>query len=112
VGSSRKLSSGAYQRVALARAKGIIQSARAGPTTANPHPYNVGLIEAIVQSVRVAGRTTQVLISRHTCQAKCLADRVAMLLEGDVVEVGASGQIFDAPKDPRTAAFIRGDMVY
>jgi tungstate transport system ATP-binding protein len=111
--SSRKLSGGEYQRVALARA--LATEPRVlllDEPTANLDPHNVGLIEAIVQSVRAAGRTTQVIITHNIFQARRLADRVAMLLDGDVVEVGASEHFFDDPGDPRTAAFVRGEMVY
>jgi tungstate transport system ATP-binding protein len=111
--SSQKLSGGEYQRVALARA--LAASPRVlllDEPTANLDPHNVGMIEAIVQSVRASGRTTQVLITHNVFQAKRLADRVAMLLDGDIIEVGSAERFFDAPKDPRTAAFVRGDMVY
>jgi tungstate transport system ATP-binding protein len=112
-GSSRKLSGGEYQRVALARA--LAASPRVlllDEPTANLDPHNVGQIEAIVQSVRAAGRTTQVLITHNTFQARRLADRVVMLLDGDVLEVGSADQVFERPQDPRTAAFVRGEMIY
>ncbi|HLC04374.1 MAG TPA: ATP-binding cassette domain-containing protein [Anaerolineales bacterium] len=111
--SCRKLSGGEYQRVALARA--LAASPRVlllDEPTANLDPHNVGLIEAVVQSVRATGRTTQVLVTHNTFQAKRLADRVVMLLDGDVIESGDSERFFDDPQDPRTAAFIRGEMVY
>ncbi len=112
-GSSRKLSGGEYQRVALARALAASPKVLLlDEPTANLDPHNVGLIEAIVQSVRAAGRTTQVLITHNTFQAKRLADRVVMLLDGDVIEVGSAEQLFEHPQDPRTAAFVRGDMIY
>lgn len=111
--STRKLSGGEYQRVALARA--LAASPRVlllDEPTANLDPHNVGLIEAIVKSVRADGRTTQVLITHNTFQARRVADRVAMLLDGNVIEIGDSERFFDAPQDPRTAAFVRGEMVY
>jgi tungstate transport system ATP-binding protein len=111
--SSRNLSGGEYQRVALARA--LAASPRVlllDEPTANLDPHNVGMIEAIVQSVRAAGRPTPVLVTHNIFQAKRLADRVAMLLDGDFIEVGPAEHFFDAPKDPRTAAFVRGEMVY
>jgi tungstate transport system ATP-binding protein len=110
---SRNLSGGEYQRVALARALAASPHVLLlDEPTANLDPHNVGVIEAIVQSVRAAGRTTQVLITHNVFQAKRLADRVAMLLDGDFIEVGSAEHFFDAPKDPRTAAFVRGEMVY
>jgi tungstate transport system ATP-binding protein len=37
---------------------------------------------------------------------------VALLLEGQVVEIGDVETFFQSPRDPRTAAFVRGEMVY
>jgi ABC-type phosphate transport system ATPase subunit len=34
------------------------------------------------------------------------------MLAGRVVEVADTPTFFDSPSDPRTAAFVRGDMVY
>ncbi|OGO68345.1 MAG: hypothetical protein A2Z37_10185 [Chloroflexi bacterium RBG_19FT_COMBO_62_14] len=111
--SARKLSVGEYQRVALARALAAFPRVLLlDEPTANLDPYSVALIEGIVQSVRAAGRTTQVLVTHNVFQAKRLADRVVMLLEGDVIEAGNTRHFFDDPRDPRTAAFVRGEMVY
>ena len=45
-------------------------------------------------------------------QARRAADRVAFLLEGRLVEVADTEAFFTAPRDPRSAAFVRGEMVY
>jgi tungstate transport system ATP-binding protein len=37
---------------------------------------------------------------------------VGLMLNGRISEVGDAQQFFDAPNDPRTAAFVRGEMVY
>lgn len=111
--STRSLSGGEHQRVALARALAARPRVLLlDEPTANLDPNHVGLIEAIVQSVRAAGRMTQVLITHNTHQARRLADRVVMLLDGDVIESGASDRFFDDPQDPRTSAFVRGEMIY
>jgi ABC-type phosphate transport system ATPase subunit len=34
------------------------------------------------------------------------------MLEGQIVEVGDVAAFFEAPQDPRTGAFVRGEMVY
>lgn len=39
-------------------------------------------------------------------------DRVALLLDGRLVELAETSRFFDSPADPRTAAFLRGEMVY
>ena len=44
--------------------------------------------------------------------ARRLASRVAFMLEGQIVETAGVHSFFEAPSDERTAAFVRGDMVY
>jgi tungstate transport system ATP-binding protein len=107
------LSGGEAQRVALARA--IVLQPEVlllDEPTANLDPYNVGLIEKIVLHLNQTHNTTLVLVTHNVFQAKRLAQQVALLLDGKVVEVSDTDTFFHQPQDPRTAAFVRGDMVY
>jgi tungstate transport system ATP-binding protein len=110
---ARTLSGGEAQRVALARAM-VLQPdvLLLDEPTANLDPYNVGLIEDIVRQLNQDRGTTLVLVTHNVFQARRLAGRVALLLEGQLVEVSGVEEFFQSPKDPRTAAFIRGEMVY
>ena len=45
-------------------------------------------------------------------QARRVAHRVGLLLDGELVEEAATETFFDTPADPRTAAFVRGEMIY
>jgi tungstate transport system ATP-binding protein len=110
---ARRLSGGELQRVALARAM-VLQ-----PTvllldepTANLDPYNVALIEDIVRRRNREAGTTVVLVTHNVFQAKRLGTRVGLMLAGRLVEIGAPLQFFDAPTDPRTRAFLCGELVY
>jgi tungstate transport system ATP-binding protein len=110
---ARTLSGGEAQRVALARAIVLEPDVLLlDEPTANLDPYNVGLIEEIVQKRNQEQGTTLVLVTHNVFQAKRLADRVALMLEGDIVEVADVDTFFEEPDDPRTAAFVRGDMIY
>ena len=80
--------------------------------TANLDPYNVGLIEQIVTRLNHNHGMTIVLVTHNVFQAKRLAQRVALILEGKIVEVAGAQAFFESPQDPRTAAFVHGDMVY
>jgi tungstate transport system ATP-binding protein len=109
----RTLSGGEMQRVALARA--LVLEPRAlllDEPTANLDPYNVRLIENLVREQHDTFGTTIVLVTHNVFQARRLATRVGLLLEGELVEVAPADEFFDAPQDPRTAAFISGDFVY
>ncbi|MCH8089617.1 MAG: phosphate ABC transporter ATP-binding protein [Chloroflexi bacterium] len=107
------LSYGEAQRVALARALVL------GPDvllldepTANLDPFNVGVIEKLILQANREMGTTIVLVTHNVFQARRLAGRVALLLDGREVEVGPTEELFSQARDPRTRAFINGEMVY
>jgi tungstate transport system ATP-binding protein len=101
------------QRVALARAPVIDPAVLLlDEPTANLDPYNIGLIEDIVRQHNRDYHTTVVLVTHNIFQAKRLAQRTALMLSGRIVEVADTASFFESPTDPRTAAFVRGDMVY
>jgi tungstate transport system ATP-binding protein len=80
--------------------------------TANLDPYNVQLIEQAVVAMHRQRSTTIVLVTHNIFQARRLAQRVALLLAGRIVEIAAVAAFFESPRDARTAAFVRGEMVY
>jgi tungstate transport system ATP-binding protein len=111
--SARKLSGGEIQRVALARALVIEPTVLLlDEPTANLDPYNVGLIENIVRQHNRERGTTVIMVTHNVFQAKRLASRVGLMLGGRLVEVADTRDFFEAPADSRTAAFVRGDMVF
>jgi tungstate transport system ATP-binding protein len=108
-----KLSGGEMQRTALARALVLAPEVLLlDEATANLDPYNVGLIEDIVRAHNREHGTTVVLVTHNVFQARRLAQRAALLLGGRLIEAGPAETFFTAPSDPRTAAFVRGEMVY
>jgi tungstate transport system ATP-binding protein len=110
---ARSLSGGEAQRVALARALILRPTALLlDEPTANLDPYNVGLIEETVREMNRREGTTVVLVTHNIFQARRMAHRVVLLLGGRVVEETDVHAFFEAPRDPRTAAFVRGEMVY
>ncbi len=109
----RTLSGGEMQRVALARA--LVLEPRAlllDEPTANLDPANVRLIENLVREQHDTFGTTIVLVTHNIFQARRLATRVALVLDGELIEVAPAADFFNAPADPRTAAFLSGDFVY
>ena len=110
---ARTLSGGEAQRVALARALVLNPEVLLlDEPTANLDPYNVALIEEIVANLNREKGMTLVLVTHNVFQARRLAGRVALLLDGRIVEMNDTENFFNNPADPRTAAFVGGEMVY
>ncbi len=110
---ARTLSGGEAQRVALARAIVLEPDVMLlDEPTANLDPHNVGLIEQVVRQQNRQAGITVVLVTHNVFQARRLADRVGLLLEGRLIEVAETDKFFGEPCDPRTAAFIAGEMIY
>jgi tungstate transport system ATP-binding protein len=109
----RTLSGGEIQRVALARTL-ILDTPvlLLDEPTANLDPANVRLIEALIRDHHQRNRTTIILVTHHIFQARRLADRVGLMLDGELIEVAASRDFFEQPSDPRTAGFISGELPY
>jgi tungstate transport system ATP-binding protein len=109
---ARTLSGGEIQRVAFGRALAFDPSVLLlDEPTANLDPHNVKLVEDLIRERRRQG-VTVVLATHQTFQARRLGDRTAFLLDGRIVEAGPTESLFGAPRDPRTRAFLAGDMVY
>ena len=54
--------------------------------TANLDPYNVSLIEQTVRSLNAEQGVTVVLVTHNVYQARRLANRIVLFLDGKVVE--------------------------
>jgi tungstate transport system ATP-binding protein len=106
------LSGGEAQRVALARALVIKPEVLLlDEPTANLDPANVALIEQIIRDLSKES-TTIVIVTHNLFQARRLADEVALLINGQLVEVGCCKQLFEQPKDERSKAFMAGTMIW
>jgi len=109
---ARRLSAGEMQRVALARALLVEPSVLLlDEPTANLDPYNMGLIEEIVSEHCAQRGITVILVTHNVFQAKRMAERTGLMLAGQVVELQPTQAFFEQPRDPRTAAFLRGEIV-
>lgn len=111
--SAKTLSGGQTQLVALAR--GLVLEPDVlllDEPTSHLDPAHVALVEQFVQEQRSARPTTIVWATHNLFQARRVATRVALLLEGRLVEVAATDEFFQTPNDPRTRDFVAGKMIY
>lgn len=106
------LSGGEAQRVAFARAIAYDPDfLLLDEPTSDLDPRNTAVIEAAIDTARTRG--LGIVIATHDMnQAERVADRVAVMLEGKLIEVGPTERVFSNPDDPRARKFIDGELVY
>ena len=102
----RELSGGQQQRVAIARALAMKPSIMLfdEPTSALD-PELVGDVLEVMKNLASEGMT-MVIVTHEMGFAREVADRVIFIDQGVIQEEGKPGQIFSAPTNPRTAAFL------
>jgi phosphate transport system ATP-binding protein len=69
-------------------------------------PNGIGAVEELMGSLR--GKYTQVVVTHNMQQARRISDRCVFMLMGELVELGATVDVFTRPKDERTARYIEG----
>jgi ABC-type polar amino acid transport system ATPase subunit len=101
-----RLSGGQQQRVAIARAIATDPEVLfLDEITSALDPELVGEVLELVRSLAEEGAT--ILMATHEMTfARDVAHRVAFLDEGRVVEQGPPAELFRAPREPRTRAFL------
>jgi len=101
-----ELSGGQQQRVAIARALALEPTVMLfdEPTSALD-PELVGSVLAVMRELKTAGMT-MLVVSHEMRFARDAADRVIFMDDGVIVEEGPPAQMFGAPQEPRTRAFI------
>lgn len=109
---AESLSGGEAQRVSFARALAYEPDVLLlDEPTSDLDPRNTAVIEEAISEAK--NREIGVVVATHDMhQAERVADRVAVLLDESVIEIGPTETIFEDPSDDRTRKFISGELVY
>nr|WP_211306670.1 amino acid ABC transporter ATP-binding protein [Microbacterium sp. SGAir0570] len=101
-----RLSGGQQQRAAIIRAIATDPEVLLlDEITSALDPELVGEVLELVRDLALAGST--ILMATHEMAfARDVADRVVFLDQGVIVEEGAPSEVFGAPREPRTRAFL------
>jgi tungstate transport system ATP-binding protein len=109
---ARTLSGGEAQRASLGRAFALQPDLLLldEPFSALDAPTRQALLEEL-QGLLAETRQTTVFVTHDLDEALMLGQRVAVLLAGDLRQVGRPAEVFSAPADPEVAAFVGVETV-
>ena len=105
--SALSLSGGQQQRLCIARALSVEPEVLLmdEPTSALD-PISTGKIEDLVTTLK--NDYTIVIVTHNMQQATRVSDKTAFFLLGEIVESGATEELFSRPQDQRTENYITG----
>lgn len=101
-----QLSGGQQQRIGIARALAVHPTVLLfDEPTAALDPELVGEVLKVMKAVKQAG-VSMIVVTHEMQFAYEVSDRVIFMADGAIVEQGTPQQIFEAPQEPRTQAFL------
>jgi tungstate transport system ATP-binding protein len=105
--NAQTLSGGEAQRVALARSLVLEPEVLLlDEPTANLDPISTTKIEQLISQVARQRNTTMIIATHDMSQGQQLADRIGVLLNGQLVQTGNATDIFRSPQNEDVAHFV------
>jgi phosphate transport system ATP-binding protein len=102
-----ELSGGQQQRLCIARALAVEPQVLLMDEPASAlDPIATLTIEELVHELKQ--RLTIVIVTHNLEQARRVADRTAFFLDGELIEIGPTDQMFGRPRDARTEGYVTG----
>jgi tungstate transport system ATP-binding protein len=109
---AQTLSGGEMQRVAIARA--LVTRPEVlllDEPTANLDPVNAGMIEELILGINHRFHTTIIMATHDMIQGQRLADRIGVIMNGRLVQIGTTNDIFYQPAGRSVARLVGIDTV-
>ncbi|WP_418790299.1 phosphate ABC transporter ATP-binding protein [Phosphitispora sp. TUW77] len=107
--SALKLSGGQQQRLCIARALTIEPDMILLDEPCSALDLkNIMNIESLL--LQLKKKYTIIIVTHNLSQAKRIADETMFMLDGEVIEFGETGQIFDNASDRRTRDYVSGSF--
>ncbi len=105
--NARTLSGGEAQRVAIARAIAIEPEVLLlDEPTANLDPTSTSRIEELITNIIHQYDTTIIMATHDMSQGQRLADRIGVLINGEIHQAGGSREVFTSPRNREVAEFV------
>jgi phosphate transport system ATP-binding protein len=105
--SAFSLSGGQQQRLCIARALAVTPAVlMLDEPCASLDPISTARIEELL--LELSADYTIVIVTHNLAQAHRISDQVAFFLMGELVEVGETRSVFEAPEHEQTANYIHG----
>jgi len=111
--NARTLSGGEAQRVAIARAAVIEPEVLLlDEPTANLDPTSTARIEELISQIIRQYNTTIIMSTHDMPQGQRLADRIAVLINGEILQIGDSSETFISPRNREVAEFVGVENIW
>jgi tungstate transport system ATP-binding protein len=105
--NARTLSGGEVQRVAIARA--LVTAPEVlllDEPTANLDPVSSAKIEDMLWGIIKRDGITVIMATHDMSQGQRLADRIGVLVNGEIVQTGGAREVFTSPRNREVAEFV------
>ncbi|MFX1312220.1 MAG: ABC transporter ATP-binding protein [Promethearchaeota archaeon] len=111
--NAKTLSGGEMQRVAIAM-NFIINPEiyLLDEVSANLDPINIKLLDKFIMNIKQDKEKTIIMSTHDPLEAIKYADLIAVLSNGQIIQIGTPNEIFTSPKDEFTALFVGYENIF